>query len=99
VTVVSVLRLRARPGRSGELVRAFSELGVFAQSKGSGGFLGGRLLTSVDDDDEVLVVAEWESASAYRDWLENPARVELAAQIDPLLAEHVAAGSLYEEAL
>jgi heme-degrading monooxygenase HmoA len=97
VSVVSTLALRARPGMSGDLIRAFGELKVFDHSHESGGFLGGRLLASLGGEDEVLVLAEWESAGAYRTWLENPIRAELAERIDPLLRDHVVAGSLYEE--
>jgi heme-degrading monooxygenase HmoA len=78
-------------------VRAFAELAVFARSRESGGFLGGRLLRPVSGEDELLVVAEWENASAYQAWLDNPVRGELAAGIAPFLADEVTAGSLYEE--
>ena len=97
MTVVSVLRLRTRPGGAASVTRAFAELGVFAHSRASGGFLGGRLLRPVSGDEELLVVAEWETASAYQAWLDNPVRGELAAGIAPFLAEEVSAGSLYEE--
>lgn len=97
MTTVSLLRIRVRPGAAGDLVRAFQELEVFARSRESGGFLGGRLLTSVSDEDDVLVLAEWESAEAYRGWLDNPARAELASRLEPLLAGEVTAGSLYED--
>jgi heme-degrading monooxygenase HmoA len=97
VTIVSLLRIRVRPGAAEELVRAFRELEVFSRSRESGGFLGGRLLTSLSDVDDVLVLAEWESADAYRAWLDNRARAELASRLEPLLADEVTAGSLYED--
>ena len=79
------------------LARAFAELGVFAHSRASGGFLGGRLLRPLSGEEELLVVAEWKTAGAYQAWLDNPVRGELAAGIAPFLAEEVSAGSLYEE--
>ena len=42
-------------------------------------------------------MAEWESDDAYRGWLENPIRAELAAHIEPLLIGDVEAGQLYED--
>ena len=42
-------------------------------------------------------MAEWESDAAYRGWLDNPIRAELAAQIEPLLSGDVEAGGLYED--
>lgn len=97
MTIVSILGLRAHPGGAGDLVRAFRELEIFGRSRESGGFLGGRLLTSLSDEDDVIVLAEWESADAYRGWLDNPARAELASRLVPLLAGEVTAGSLYED--
>ena len=96
MSVVSVLRLAARPGGEDAFARAFATLEVFRHSEESGGFLGGRLLRSMGDG-PFLVIAEWESADAYRGWLENPVRRELSAQIEPLLAGEVVAGELYED--
>jgi heme-degrading monooxygenase HmoA len=94
LTVVSVLRLHERDGA--DLAAAFAQLEVFEHSRRSGGFLGGRLLRSVDDSG-YLVVAEWEDADAYRAWLDNPVRLELGAQLELLLTEDVAPGELFEE--
>ena len=96
MTVVSVLRLAVRPGREEELVRAFDELEIFARSRESGGFLGGRLLRSLGDG-PLLVIAEWESARDYQGWLDNPVRGELGERLEPLLDGDVQAGELYEE--
>jgi heme-degrading monooxygenase HmoA len=96
MTVVSVLRLSVRPGREDELVRAFDELEIFERSRESGGFLGGRILRPLGGG-PLLVVAEWESAGDYQGWLDNPAREELGGRLEPLLADEVHAGELYEE--
>jgi heme-degrading monooxygenase HmoA len=94
VTVVSVLRLRARAGA--DLSAAFADLEIFEHSRRSGGFLGGRLLRPVEAG-PYLVLAEWEDAKAYRDWLDNPIRAELGTQLEPLLAGEVTPGELFEE--
>jgi heme-degrading monooxygenase HmoA len=97
VTVVSVLALPVRADARDEFERAFHELGVFARSRESGGFLGGRLLRPLGDESSYVVVAEWESPEAYRGWLENPVRATLSARIEPLLAGEVVAGELFED--
>ena len=94
MTVVSVLRLRARPGV--DLAAVFADLEIFEHSERSGGFLGGRLLRPIDGD-SFLVIAEWVDAAAYQGWLDNPIRVELSGQLEPLLADDVASGEVYEE--
>ena len=43
------------------------------------------------------MIAEWESDTAYRGWLDNPVREELGAQIEPLLEGDIQAGELYED--
>jgi heme-degrading monooxygenase HmoA len=96
MTVISVLRLPVRPGKESELVSAFAELRIFERSRESGGFLGGRLLCPIGGG-PLLVVAEWESASDYQGWLDNPAREELGGRLEHLVAESVEAGELYEE--
>jgi heme-degrading monooxygenase HmoA len=97
VTVVSLLRLPVRPGAEAELVHAFDELRIFARSRESGGFLGGRLLRPVGGKPGMLVVAEWEGPADYRGWLDNPVREELGRRLGPLLDGDVEAGELFEE--
>lgn len=97
MTVVSVLRLRPRPGAGAELEEAFARLEIFEHSRRSGGFHGGRLLRPLGSDDAYVVVAEWETAADYQGWLDNPVRVELGAQLESLLTDDVAPGLLYEE--
>jgi heme-degrading monooxygenase HmoA len=96
MTVVSVLRLRVRPGKETELVSAFAELRIFERSRESGGFLGGRLLCPIGGG-PFLVIAEWETASDYQGWLDNPAREEIGGRLEHLVDEDVQAGELYEE--
>jgi heme-degrading monooxygenase HmoA len=94
MSIVSVLRLSARPGA--DLPKAFAELEIFEHSRRSGGFLGGRLLRPLDGDG-FLVIAEWNDAAAYQGWLDNPIRSELGAQLDRLLTDDVTPGELFEE--
>lgn len=98
MTVASVLPLVVRPGAEDDLVRLFADLAVFEQARRSGGFVGGRLLRPLAAGDPFLVIADWDSADSYQDWLENPVRAELAARLEPLLADEVARGGLYGDA-
>jgi dihydrodipicolinate synthase/N-acetylneuraminate lyase/heme-degrading monooxygenase HmoA len=97
MTVVSVLSLDVRPGAEDELVRAFAELAVFDHARRSGGFRGGRLLRPAAGGEPFLVVAEWDDADAYRGWLDNPVRAELAARLDALVAGPPQAGFVYSD--
>ena len=97
--VVSVLHLAVRPGAEDDLVRAFAERDVFGHSRRSGGFVSGRLLRPLEQGEPFVVVAEWDGPEAYQGWLDNPVRGELSAALEPLLAEHVIPGRLYEEVL
>jgi heme-degrading monooxygenase HmoA len=95
--VVSVLQIAVKPGSEDELVRAFSEQEIFEHSRRSGGFVGGRLLRPLTSGEPFVVVAEWENAESYQAWLNNPVRDRLSAALEPLLAEHMVPGKLYEE--
>ena len=97
MTVLSVLRLDVRDGAGDELARLYEDLQVFEHARRSGGFRYGRLLRPLEDGGLFLVLAEWDDADAYRNWLENPVRAELAESIEPLLEGDVAAGELFEE--
>lgn len=97
MTVVSVLALEVRPGAEDELVRAFAELAVFDHARRSGGFRGGRLLRPAADGETFLVVSEWDDADAYRGWLDNPVRAELAGRLDALVAGPPGAGVVYSD--
>lgn len=98
MSVVSVLRLRARDGAADELVRRFAELEIFERARESRGFLGGRLLRGEGGGSEFTVIADWETHADYQAWLDNPARSETGALLEPLLAGDVSAGELYEVA-
>jgi heme-degrading monooxygenase HmoA len=95
VSFVSVLSISVR--EDADLAGAFARLEIFEHSRRSGGFRRGQLLRPIEPGGAYLVIAEWESAEAYRGWLENPVRAEIGAQLEPLLDGDVASGELYEE--
>jgi heme-degrading monooxygenase HmoA len=97
--IVSVLPLAARPGAEDDFVRAFAKQNIFEHSSRSGGFVRGRLLRPLTRGEPFLIIAEWDEPGSYERWLENPVRDRLSAALKPLLAEQVASGKLYEDAL
>jgi heme-degrading monooxygenase HmoA len=97
MSVVSVLGIQVRPGAEEEFTRSFVDLDVFEHARRSGGFRSGRLLRPVVEGEPFLVVADWDDAESYHGWLNNPIRAELNAKIEPLVAESVPGGGLYEE--
>ena len=82
----SVLVFSILPGRRDEFVAGFTRLGVLRRASRQPGFRRGQLHVPVDDRDEVLVTADWDSPESYQGWLENPVRTEIQAELGPLLA-------------
>ena len=83
----SVLVFRLLPGRRDEFVAGMRRLEVLRRASRQPGFRGSQLHVSVDDPDEALVTADWDSPDAYQGWLDNPVRAEIQAELGPLLAE------------
>ncbi len=84
--VRSVLVLRAAPGRRDEVVALFERLRVLELASEVPGFCHAELARGVDDADELLVTAAWESPEAYARWLESPMRELVGRELEPLLA-------------
>jgi len=97
MSVVSVLYLPVREGTEDYVARAYEEAGMFELARQSGGFRSGRLLRPLRAGAPMLVIAEWDSTADYERWLENPVRASLAAQLMPLLAGEIVAGTLYRD--
>lgn len=81
----SLLFLHARPGRGTELLRILERLGVLAVASEQPGFLGVDVGTSVDAEDDVVIVGSWATAEHYERWLAGPIPGRLLQQIEGLL--------------
>jgi heme-degrading monooxygenase HmoA len=92
----SVLRFALLPGRRDEFVATFSRIEVLETSSAQAGFRRGQLLVDVEDPDAALVIAQWDSPSAYRGWLENPVREEIGERLRPFLADDDPQGRVFE---
>ena len=54
------------------------------------GYITGETLKSIDPPGKTMVVSTWESNEAWQEWLANPERVAIQAQIDVLIGEPTA---------
>lgn len=81
----SVIRFNIKPGMRDEFVQAFCRISVLEISSFQTGYLGGRLLTSVQDPDGAIVIADWESPVAYQGWLDSPEREKIGDQLERFL--------------
>jgi len=84
--IISVLSLPIRLGFESEAVQFYIERDVFRLAAQVGGFRSGKLLQPSEPGAPFLVVSEWDDADAYDRWLAAPARAELSALLQPLLA-------------
>lgn len=78
----SMLFFQARPGHGSEVLRALERLGVLAMAREQPGFLGVEVATSVDDEDEIVIIGSWASREHYVRWREGPAPAELGEQLE-----------------
>ena len=54
------------------------------------GYITGETLKGIDPPGNTLVISTWESTDAWQQWLANPERVAIQAQIDVLIGEPTA---------
>ena len=72
---VSILTLRSPPGVRAQAIAQFVERQVLQICRDAvPGFLSGRLLRSLDDDDQACVICEWASRDAFEQWMSSPHR-------------------------
>lgn len=78
---VSVLNLRSPRGRREEAIAQFIEQRVLEVCRDAvPGFVSGRLLRSLDDEDLACVICEWRDREAFEQWMQSPRRGSLAPQ-------------------
>ena len=51
------------------------------------GYVSGETLHRIDSKDECVVIGTWRSVDDWNNWLNNPQRIEVQAEIDRLLDE------------
>ena len=80
-----IVELRAGPGRRDELRRVLEDL-VVAEGRGRRGFLGSTRYEVLDDPDLLVEIADWESAEARMEHMEEAAATGAYAPLTELLA-------------
>lgn len=83
---LSVLTLRAAPGKRGELVDLYAELDILRRAVSQPGAIDVTFTEALDDPDAILITATWDDPSSYQAWLDHPGRGEMTAAMAPLLA-------------
>jgi heme-degrading monooxygenase HmoA len=83
--VYSILSMPAAAGREDELVRRFAGLRIFELAGKLAGLRAARLLRPSAPNEPFLVLAEWDTADAYRNWLAHDERARVNSELTPLL--------------
>lgn len=88
MTVRSLLHLRVHPGQREAAAQAYAGRRVLEEcAEAIAGFLGGELVLSHDDPDVMCVIALWDCAASYRQWLASPVRAAQRPDLAPFLAQ------------
>lgn len=85
-----IVELKARPGRRDELASLLAVL-VATQGRGQPGFLGSTRYEVVDAPDTLVEIADWESAEARMQHMQEAAATGAYAPLTELLAAPVRA--------
>lgn len=80
-----IVELKAGPGRRGELKSVLESL-VATQGSEQRGFLGSTRYEVLDDPDMLVEIADWESAEARMEHMEEAAATGAYAPLTELLA-------------
>ena len=51
------------------------------------GYISGETLSRIDKKDEYMVISTWRSVEDWNNWVNNPKRNEVQAEIDKLLGQ------------
>ena len=80
-----IVRFRARPGQRAELRELLESLSATLGPRAPG-FLGSTVYEALDDDDELVEIADWESAEAQADAVRRAAASGAYAPVVELVA-------------
>jgi len=95
----SVLVLKPKPGKAGDVVQLFQEEGIIERALTVDGCHDVSVLSSEAD---ILVTATWDDAAAYQAWIDHPERNSSSDELNALLTNTIDARSvaaLYDVAL
>ncbi len=85
MTVKIFIRRKVQVNNSAELTLLLKKLRALAL--GQPGYLSGETFNRIDKKDECMVIGTWRSVEDWNNWVNNPKRIEVQAEIDRLLGE------------
>ncbi len=88
MTVKIIIKRQVSDIQSQQLTPFLKKLRNFAMNQP--GYITGETLKGIDPPGKTLVISTWESREAWQQWLANPERVSIQAQIDALIGEPTA---------
>jgi len=85
VTVKIIIKRQATDIQSKQLTPFLKKLRNLAIDEP--GYITGETLKGIDPPGKTLVISTWASMEAWQQWLANPDRIAIQAQIDILIGE------------
>lgn len=68
MSCTSLITFRVAPGRHADFEAAFERAGMLTRPRAVAGFIGAALHRGLDDPDTYIVIGQWATADAYREW-------------------------------
>ncbi len=88
MTVVSLMSITVKPGTRAAAIDAFFKRRVLEECREAiEGFISAQVLEDLTSPDRLSVLAEWENAAAFHEWVEHPLRMAQEADLSGFLAD------------
>ena len=85
MTVKVFIKRKLQEKNTVELTLLLNKLRALALNQP--GYLSGETFHRIDKKDECMVIGTWRSLEDWNNWVNNPLRIEVQAEIDRLLGE------------
>ncbi|NTV53839.1 MAG: antibiotic biosynthesis monooxygenase [Syntrophaceae bacterium] len=85
MTVKVFIRRKLQDTNAAELTLLLNKLRSLALSQP--GYISGETFNRIDKKNECIVIGTWRSLEDWNNWVNNPLRIEVQAEIDRLLGE------------
>jgi len=85
MTVKIFIKRKMQENNAVELTLLLNKLR--ARTLSQPGYVSGETFHRIDKKDECMVIGTWRSLEDWNNWVNNPLRIEVQAEIDKLLGE------------
>jgi heme-degrading monooxygenase HmoA len=85
MTVKVFIKRKIQDANVAELTLLLNKLRALAVSQP--GYISGETFNRIDKKDECMVIGTWRSLEDWNNWVKNPQRIKVQAEIDRLLGE------------